>query len=134
MGKDPVVLEQIERARMAGLTIHSHSAADDRTLVSFYAESDFTVYPSLEEGFGLPVESLWHRRICLCSGDGALGEISRPGGCAIVNTHHWRSIAAGLGQLFHDEAWRNQLQSETERRPFRRWALRAGVVGSNDSQ
>ena len=124
--KDPVVLEQIERARMAGLTIHWHSAADDEALVEFYEESDFTVYPSFEEGFGLPVvESLWHRRICLCSGDGALGEISRRGGCAIVDTHHWRSIGAGLERLLRDAAWRHQLQSEVERRPFRRWSAYA---------
>jgi len=91
-------------------------------LLELYGQSDFTVYPSLEEGFGLPVaESLWHRRICLCSDDGALGEISRQGGCALVNSHDWRSIAAALDRLFHDDAWRDQLQQQVEQRSFRSW-------------
>ena len=120
--KDPVVVEHCHRACAAGVRVRWECDADDAQLLELYGQSDFTVYPSLEEGFGLPVaESLWHRRICLCSDDGALGEISRQGGCALVNSHDWRSIAAALERLFHDDAWRDQLQQQVEQRSFRSW-------------
>jgi len=46
----------------------------------------FTVYPSLMEGFGIPIlESLWHGKPCVCGGNGALGEVARGGGCLIVD-------------------------------------------------
>jgi glycosyltransferase involved in cell wall biosynthesis len=42
-----------------------------------YRECLFTVYPSFEEGWGLPVaESLRHGKVCISSSRGALSEIS----------------------------------------------------------
>ena len=105
-----------------GLPVQWEADADDAALVQLYGQCDFTIYPSLEEGFGLPVaESLWHQRICLCSGAGALGEISQPGGCCLVDSHDWRSIAAGLSSLFHDQQRRTQLQQQVSQRSFRTW-------------
>lgn len=54
---------------------------DDDSLRAAYEECAFTVFPSLVEGFGLPIlESLWHGRPCVCGGNGAIGEIARGGG------------------------------------------------------
>jgi len=94
---------------------------DDR-LGELYRWCDFTVYSSLEEGFGLPVaESLWQKRPCLCSGEGALGELAKGGGCLPVNTNDWRQLAAGLGRLLQDPALRRQLSQEASDRPVRPW-------------
>lgn len=121
-GADGQVVQQLERARVRGLPIHWHGRADDTALEALYQHSDLTVYPSLEEGFGLPVaESLWQRRPCLCSGEGALGERAAAGGCLTVNTADWRAIAAGLERLLVNPELRLQLRLQADQRSFRRW-------------
>jgi glycosyltransferase involved in cell wall biosynthesis len=48
----------------------------------FYRDCDFTVYPSLVKGFGLPiVESLWNCRPCICANFGEMAEIAKEGVC-----------------------------------------------------
>ncbi|MGY5803901.1 glycosyltransferase family 4 protein [Rhizobium hainanense] len=50
---------------------------NDSELSSLYANAKFTVFPSLYEGWGLPVaESLAHGKFCLCSDQGSLVEIA----------------------------------------------------------
>lgn len=121
-GADGWVVEIMQRARALGLPVAWHGRADDDTLERLYGQADLCVYPSLEEGFGLPVaESLWHRRPCLCSGDGALAERAAAGGCLTVNTADWRAIAAGLERLLMEPDLRQQLSHQAEARPFRRW-------------
>ncbi len=120
---DQSVLEQIKRAAACGLPIRWHGRADDTTLAALYSRCDLTVYPSLEEGFGLPVaESLWQRRPCLCSGEGALGERAADGGCLTVDTRDWRAIATGLQKLLADAALRQTLSEAASKRRFRKWA------------
>ena len=42
---------------------------------------DFTVYPSVEEGFGLPIlESLWCGKPAICANFGAMLEVAEAGG------------------------------------------------------
>ena len=121
-GADTRVVALLQRACQAGLPLRWHGRADDNLLADLYARADFTVYPSLEEGFGLPVaESLWHRRPCLCGGEGALAERAADGGCITVNTADWRSIAAGLERLLRDSALRTELARQAGARSFRRW-------------
>jgi glycosyltransferase involved in cell wall biosynthesis len=72
---------RLEELRTAGRPIQYDGILDDRTLAAAYAACAFTVYPSLAEGFGLPVlESLAHGRPCVCSARGATGESARGGG------------------------------------------------------
>ena len=119
---DRGVVQQVQRAKAIGLPLHWHGRADDATLKTLYEQCDLTVYPSLEEGFGLPVaESLWQRRPCLCSGSGALGERTSSGGCLTVNTADWREISVGLERLLMDPALRLHLSHQADQRPFRRW-------------
>ena len=55
--------------------VHHFDVVDDSTLRRLYEESLFTVYPSLDEGYGLPViESFKHRKFCLASYAGAIPE------------------------------------------------------------
>ena len=106
----------------AGLPVQWLNSVSDEALISLYQACDFTVFPSLDEGFGLPVaESLWQRRPCLCSGDGAIGERTRGGGCETVHTQHWPSLASGLQRLLTDPQRRQQLQHELERKTFPSW-------------
>ena len=116
---DGRVVELVQRARALELPLRWEQEVDDLRLRQLYAEAAFSVYPSLEEGFGLPVaESLWHRRPCVCSDSGALGELAAGGGCYPVNTGDWRALTKAMYQLLHDLALRQHLQhSITEHRP-----------------
>lgn len=119
---DPGVVAQLKRAQACGLPIQWHGRADDTLLAKLYAESDLTIYPSLEEGFGLPVaESLWQRRPCLCSGEGALAERAADGGCLTVNTADWSSIASGLSSVLMEPRLRQELTTAANKRSFRSW-------------
>jgi hypothetical protein len=95
---------------------------DDATLAALYRTATFTVYPSLVEGFGLPiVESLWHGRPCLCSGDGVMGELAAGGGCLTADVRDEEALAGALVRLALDPELRRRLAAEAVARPVRTW-------------
>src|SRR3546814_18021094 len=49
----------------------------DSELKQAYADCAFTVFPRVEEGFGLPVAvSLWYGKPCLCADFGPMAEVA----------------------------------------------------------
>jgi glycosyltransferase involved in cell wall biosynthesis len=87
-----------------------------------YRESSFTVFPSLLEGFGLPIiESLWHGRPVVCGGKGALGEVAAGGGSERVEPASIRDLARGIRLLLTDEAHYKTRYQEIQKRLFRSW-------------
>jgi glycosyltransferase involved in cell wall biosynthesis len=96
---------------------------DDETLLREYRDCRFTVYPSLMEGYGLPiVESLLHGKPCICGDNGALGEVARGGGCLIVDQTSADALAAGIKELLTDQSACARLCAEARARRFRSWA------------
>ena len=96
--------------------------ADDSHLKVFYSQSHFSVYPSLEEGFGLPIlESLWHARPCICRNSGAMAEVATGGGCLTVDTTDVIALADAILRLVEDDELRNQLGEEATRRSLKTW-------------
>jgi len=94
----------------------------DTELNELYKECDFTVYPSYEEGFGLPIlESLWHARPCICMNAGAMAEVGVGGGCLLVNTTSEEDLAAAIQNLCVDDALRHSLACQAVARTFRTW-------------
>lgn len=60
---------------IAGKIVHIEQASDAE-LTDLYRHCSFTVFPSLFEGWGLPVgESLWMGKPCVCSGTTSLPEV-----------------------------------------------------------
>ena len=126
---DSTVVALVERALALGLALHWESEADDDRLLAAYQQAAFTVYPSLLEGYGLPVaESLWLGRPCLCSGEGALGERAEGGGCLVVDTRSWRALALALETMAKEYALRARLQQELANRPLRSWSAYAAEL------
>lgn len=117
------VEREIERLRAAGRPVTWRRHVDDKTLHGLYQDCGLTVYPSLAEGFGIPiVESLQHGRPCVCGGNGALGELSMGGGCLVVeNQADPGALANGIGRLLTDEALRARLSGEASGRTFPTW-------------
>ena len=96
---------------------------NDETLLRAYRECRFTVYPSLMEGFGLPItESLIHGKPCVCGGNGALGEIAGGGGCLIIDQTRADAIAEGIKTLLLNPQLYSRLCDEARERRFRSWS------------
>jgi glycosyltransferase involved in cell wall biosynthesis len=113
---------RLEGIRAAGRPVRYDGPVDDAALEAAYAACSFTVYPSLMEGFGLPViESLRHGKPCICSAAGALGESARDGGCLTLADVDATSLAAGVRTLLQDRTTLARLSAEAAGRRFRSW-------------
>jgi glycosyltransferase involved in cell wall biosynthesis len=122
-------LDRVRALQAKGRSLLFDGAVDDATLAQAYATCDFTVYPSLMEGFGLPViESLQHRRPCICSARGALGESARGGGCLTLERVDANGLAEAIRGLLDSPAERKRLATEAAARRFRSWEDYAGEL------
>lgn len=105
-----------------GLPVSWLGAVSESRLHQEYADAHFTVYPSIAEGFGLPVaESMRFGRPCVSSNSGAIAEIARGGGCVMVDTKSAHSMADGMDRMIVDERLRKQLEQEAAGRQLRSW-------------
>ncbi len=116
------VLAELKALQSAGRSVRWLRHVDDHTLNAAYADCRFTVFPSLVEGFGLPIlESLWHGRPCVCGGNGALGEAAGGGGCLVVDQSRAETLADGIARMMSDPELYANLQSEALNRSFDDW-------------
>jgi len=116
------ILNRVKSLQAAGRAIQWQAHVSETDLRAAYQNSSFTVFPSLLEGFGLPIiESLWYGRPVVCGKNGALGEVANGGGCEPVETESVESIAEGLRLLLTDEPRYQHLCDEIAARPFRTW-------------
>ena len=116
------VLAQVERLTKRGRALTWLRHVNDLALHAAYRDCSFTVYPSLREGFGLPIlESVWHGRPCVCSGQGALGEVAEGGGCLAIDPTNTDALTAAMRELLTDEAAYRRLCDQTDARRFRSW-------------
>ncbi|HTW07130.1 MAG TPA: glycosyltransferase family 1 protein, partial [Acidimicrobiales bacterium] len=95
-----------EPARQLGDRLRTLGAVSDRDLRALYAGASLFAFPSLHEGFGMPVlEAMAQRTPVVCSDIAALAEVS--GGSAVLvppcDVEAW---ASALGELASDEAGR----------------------------
>jgi glycosyltransferase involved in cell wall biosynthesis len=118
----PTVRAEIDRLSRVGRPLQWRRHIDDESLHQAYRDCSFTVYPSVREGFGLPIlESLWHGRPCVCGHNGALGEVAKGGGCLLVNQQDPSSLADGMRRLLTDGETYHRLYQEACNRTFRSW-------------
>lgn len=115
-------LSRMRELQAKGRRLRHEGAADDAALHDAYAACAFSVYPSLMEGFGLPVlESLAHGKPCICSSRGALGESAQGGGCLMLESVDAGSLASAVERLLTQPAEQARLTAEAQRRTFRTW-------------
>ncbi len=106
------------------------SAATDDLLWGGYRVARFTVFPSLNEGFGLPLaESLGCGTPAITSNFGAMREIAEGGGGALlVDPRNDRSITDAMRALLSDDVLLERLRREAASRPIRTWDAYADEV------
>lgn len=116
-------LAEVERLQQQGRPLFYPGSVPDEALLLAYQRCDFTVYPSLIEGFGLPVlESLDHGKPCICSSRGALGESTRGGGCLPLDTVDAAALTGAIRQLLRDPRQLASLAAEARARTFKSWS------------
>ena len=111
----------------AGRAVESISAATDDLLWGGYRVARFTVFPSLNEGFGLPLaESLACGTPSVTSNFGSMREIVEMGGGALlVDPRDDHSVADGMRALLTDDLLLRQLREQARSRPRRTWDMYA---------
>jgi len=115
-------LARVHQLQAAGRPLRYDGPVGEDALQAAYRECAFTVYPSLMEGFGLPVlESLGHGKPCVCSNRGALGESARGGGCVALDTVDAASLTAALAHLLDRPDERDRLAAAATTRVFKTW-------------
>jgi glycosyltransferase involved in cell wall biosynthesis len=122
-------LEKVRLLQASGRALRYDGPVDEPALHVAYARCAFTVYPSLYEGFGLPVlESLAHGKPCVCSAGGALGESARGGGCLMVARPDAASLTEALSRLLTSSEQLGALTAAARARVFKSWPDYAGEV------
>lgn len=115
-------LARIAALQAAGRPLRYDGPVSDRQVAEAYTACAFTVYPSLMEGFGLPVlESVARGKPCICSSRGALGESARGGGCVMLDTLDAPQLATAIRQLLRSPAELGRLRAAAVARTFKTW-------------
>jgi glycosyltransferase involved in cell wall biosynthesis len=92
---------RIDYSKSVGLT--------EDQLAQAYAECDILLFPTLYEGFGLPIlEGQTAGRPVLTSNQSPMKEVAGKGAC-LVNPTDVQSIRNGLKRIIEDEVYRSQI-------------------------
>ena len=95
---------------------------NSQELAGAYENCLFTVFPSIEEGFGLPIlESLYYDKICVTSMYGAMSEVAEYGGCLMVDTTSVDQIIKGIYKLIFNKKIFKKLQLEASQVEVPSW-------------
>jgi len=103
------IFAKVQELKLEGEVLFPGFIAD-QDLPALYSAADFFAYPSLYEGFGLPViEALACNTPVLTADNSCLPEAGGPG-ARYVNAEDVESIAAGIVELATDRALHAQLR------------------------
>src|SRR6266446_5033205 len=116
------IVELVRAATRRDPNIVWHGKITDCQLVKLYRECDFTIYPSILEGFGLAIsQSLWNRRPCICANYGAMAETAKEGGCLTVDVGDAAKLSDAIVALATHLELRLKLVKEIDSRPLKTW-------------
>lgn len=112
----------VEEMLAQGRPISVRSAVSDSELFDLYRTSSFSVFPSLNEGFGLPVaESLSHGLPVITSGFGSMKELAQGGGAIVVDPNSTAQLAEAMRSLIVSPLLRDDLRMAASRISHRTW-------------
>lgn len=112
----------VRRLEAAGWPVRVKRRASEAELWAAYKAARFTVYPSLLEGFGLPVaESLASGTPVITSPYGCLAEIAAGGGAVLADPRNVEDLAEQMRRLLENDELVERLRSEARARDFGSW-------------
>ena len=113
---------RVDELKAAGRPVATISGASDDVLLWAYRLARFTVFPSVNEGFGLPIaESLVAGTPVVTTGYGSMLEVASNGGCVLVDPRDDASIATGIRSLLEDNELYARLRAEAAALPGKSW-------------
>ena len=111
-----------QRLIASGRDIQVINSATENQIWSLYRLAEFTVFPSLLEGFGLPIaESLASGTPVITSNYGSMREVGEGGGAMMVDPRVPSEIADAMRRLLTDPIELNRLGLEAKARQWPTW-------------
>jgi glycosyltransferase involved in cell wall biosynthesis len=118
----PEIAEQVTAATARNPRIKWHGKIAHAQIQELYRSCSFTVFPSVLEGFGLPVvESLWFGKPCICANTGPMAESAAGGGCLTTNVEDPQEIARAIQTLLTRPEVLEKLTQQACTRPLQTW-------------
>ena len=115
-------MQTFQGLRDVGRPVQSVSALSDELLWAAYRIAHVVLFPSLNEGFGLPVaEALASGTPVITSGYGSMAEIAVHGGALLVDPRDDHDVAHALRRLLTEPELHAELAAQAARRPRRSW-------------
>ena len=120
-----------------GRPVRVYERVGEKSLWALYRLAEFSVFPSLLEGYGLPIaESLASGTPVVTSSHGSMKEIAAGGGALLVDPRDVAQLAQAMKELLTDEDRRSELRAGAAARVFPTWdgyadALWTNLVGLN---
>lgn len=116
------ILRSVEKLKSSGHPVNWRGHVSDEDLNRDYRKAWFTVFPSLEEGMGLPIlESLWHGRPVICGLDEPMVSVGKGPGCLHADMHSPLELAEVMRGLLQDRPRTMAMAREAHRRRLRTW-------------
>lgn len=120
---------RVRQLARAGRSVAAGRGVDDAGLLAAYRRARFSIFPSIQEGYGLPVaESLAAGTPVITTDYGSTAEIGADGGCVLVNPRSDVAIEGAMRALLQDDGELERLREEIRRRPQRSWEDYAGEL------
>jgi glycosyltransferase involved in cell wall biosynthesis len=114
--------DRVEELRRAGRPVTVRRGVSEAELKKAYASAAFSVFPSLHEGYGLPVvESLAMGTPVVTSAFGSMQEIASLGGALTVDPRDPDQLTAAMRRLLTERETLADLRGEISQRPPRPW-------------
>lgn len=114
--------ERVAELRDAGRPVDVRRGVSDDDLVTAYRAAAFSVFPSLHEGFGLPVaESIAFGTPVVTADFGATAETGFDGGAVLVDPWDDGALIEAMRTLLTDPVALSHLREEARHRAVRDW-------------
>lgn len=114
--------EEVARLRSMNRPVQVRKRATETQLWASYRLARFSVFPSLVEGYGLPiVESIASGTPVITTDYGSMAEIAADGGAILVDPYDVDALADRMRRLLTDDDELERLRAEVASRRFGSW-------------
>lgn len=123
------VPDAVAALRAQGRTVELRRDVDEAGLAEAYRRARFSIFVSLQEGYGLPIaESLAVGTPAIATDYGSTAEIAAGGGCLTVDPRDDLAIAAAMRELLTNDATITRLKTEISGRVDTTWGDYATIL------